>query len=43
MELWFETGDGRARNGGTGEVLQLDELSRSGRNYLLFSEEFSGC
>ena len=43
MELGFEMGDGHARNGGTGEVLQLDELSRSGRNYLLFSEEFSGC
>jgi hypothetical protein len=38
VELWFETGDGRARNSGTGEVVQLDELSRSGRSYLLFSE-----
>jgi hypothetical protein len=38
VELWFETVDGHARNYSTGEILQMDALLQSGRNYLLFSE-----
>jgi hypothetical protein len=34
-----EADDTHARNSVTGEVLQLDELAQSGRNYLLFSAD----